>query len=299
MGKPVTPEFLKKFLFQLSTLFDGALRDSSTMWDMVAMRIPSNTKSMSHAWLQSLPNMREWIGARYVHRLETVGFEIVNKKYEITTAIPIDDLEDDQTGLYGKQMELIGQSADQKPEELISGLLENGFTGTAYDGQNFFDTDHPLKDGSVQSNTLDDVLTHDSFSAARTLLLKMKNYIGNPFGNGRELVLIVPPALETVARKILEGERDANGETNVLRGTAKVVVWTWLTSDTKWYVQDVGNRGLRPLIWQDRLASQFTVKGNPEDDNVFWDDEIVVGAKMRGAPGYGLYQLIVGSTGTV
>lgn len=42
----------------------------------------------------------------------------------------------------------MGHLARNHPEELIFGLLADGFSTSCYDGQNFFDTDHPQTDKS-------------------------------------------------------------------------------------------------------------------------------------------------------
>ncbi len=38
----------------------------------------------------------------------------------------------------------MGRNARQHPEELVFGLLRSGFATNCYDGQFFFDTDHPV-----------------------------------------------------------------------------------------------------------------------------------------------------------
>lgn len=40
----------------------------------------------------------------------------------------------------------MGLTARQHPEELVFGLLAKGFTETCYDGQYFFDAEHPIPD---------------------------------------------------------------------------------------------------------------------------------------------------------
>jgi phage major head subunit gpT-like protein len=49
----------------------------------------------------------------------------------------------------------LGQSAGEHPDELVFGLLKAGASTLCYDGQNFFDTDHPVLDenGVVQSQS--------------------------------------------------------------------------------------------------------------------------------------------------
>lgn len=55
---------------------------------------------------------------------------------------------DDRHGVFGAQFERMGQLAQQHPDELIFSLLGQGFSELAYDGQFFFDTDHPVVDAN-------------------------------------------------------------------------------------------------------------------------------------------------------
>ena len=47
----------------------------------------------------------------------------------------------------------MGNNARRHPDELVFGLLKTGFSTNCYDGQNYFDTDHPVigSDGAVKS----------------------------------------------------------------------------------------------------------------------------------------------------
>jgi phage major head subunit gpT-like protein len=51
----------------------------------------------------------------------------------------------------------MGQAAVRHPEELVFSLLASGFTTACYDGQFFFDSDHPVTDAdgniTMASNT--------------------------------------------------------------------------------------------------------------------------------------------------
>ena len=95
--------------------------------------------------------MREWLGPRNVQNLVANGFTIQNRKFESTLEILREELADDKLGLFKPMFAEMGQAAVRHPEELIFGLLASGFTQTCYDGQFFFDTDHPVTaaDGSV------------------------------------------------------------------------------------------------------------------------------------------------------
>ena len=53
-------------------------------------------------------------------------------------------IEDDQLGIYTPLFEEMGYGAATHPDELVFGLLKNGHTTNCFDGQSFFDTDHPV-----------------------------------------------------------------------------------------------------------------------------------------------------------
>jgi phage major head subunit gpT-like protein len=72
------------------------------------------------------------------------AYTIVNKKFESSVGVPRDAIEDDEIGVYGPLFQEMGRAAKAHPDELVFDMLKAGLTTTCYDGQNFFDTDHPL-----------------------------------------------------------------------------------------------------------------------------------------------------------
>ena len=110
----------------------------------VATVVPSSTGTEDYAWLGDWPKMREWIGPRVVKNLSEHGYSIKNRKFESTVAVPRDKISDDQHGIYAPMMQGMGQAAAEHPDELVWDLIANGFTIKCYDGQNFFDAEHPI-----------------------------------------------------------------------------------------------------------------------------------------------------------
>lgn len=133
--------------------FNKSLAGAASTYGEIAMTVPSTTSANVYPKLAEIPAMREWIGSRHVHRLEQDGFTIKNRRFENTIAIPVDAIADDQYGLYAPVSADFGQTAAELPDELVWPKLEVGFTETHYDGQFFFDTDHPVEDenGNEQS----------------------------------------------------------------------------------------------------------------------------------------------------
>jgi phage major head subunit gpT-like protein len=124
--------------------FKKGFQGAASIYKTLAMIAPSSTEQEVYAWLGQFPGMREWIGPRQVNGLVVHGFSIVNAKFEDTISIPRTKIEDDQYGLFSHFFEEMGKTAAEKPDELIGKLLRDGFTRNCYDGQFFFDTDHPI-----------------------------------------------------------------------------------------------------------------------------------------------------------
>lgn len=130
----------------IRTAFNERLTGVETTFGKIAMTVPSTTKTQEYPSLSMMSGMREWIGDRVINRLGIETFSITNRKFEKTIAISRDEIEDDQYGVYTPIASDLGQTAAELPDELVWEMLEKGFDTTHYDGQNFFDTDHPVRD---------------------------------------------------------------------------------------------------------------------------------------------------------
>lgn len=135
-----------------STVFNKALTTIDPMHNLVAMTVPSTGKQVDYKWLGNIPQMREWIGDRQIKNLEAFSYAIKNKKYESTISVDRDDIDDDEIGVYTPIIQGLAHAAANHPSQLVFSLLKNGFDQPCYDGQYFFDADHPVNGASV-SNT--------------------------------------------------------------------------------------------------------------------------------------------------
>lgn len=131
--------------------FNTGLTGVKPLWPVVATRVPSTRSSNTYGWLGAWPGLREWVGDRVVKSLSESAYTITNKDYESTVGVPRNAIEDDEFGIYGPMMQSMAQAAGEHPDTLVFGLLKNGFTTPCYDGQNFFDDEHPVGD-TVVSN---------------------------------------------------------------------------------------------------------------------------------------------------
>lgn len=129
------------------TAFRGAFGAVPQSYLRITTVIPSSTAIETYGWMKQTSGMREWIGERFVKNLDSDVYQLKNKKYEETIAVPRDVIEDDQYGTYTPAISMMGANAAELPEKLIYlEALPGGFTTKCYDGQYFFDTDHPVLD---------------------------------------------------------------------------------------------------------------------------------------------------------
>lgn len=124
----------------------SSLGDAGALYEQFCTVVPSTTARETYPWLKTLPRLREWIGDRVVHGLEGADFSIKNRKFELTEGVERDAIEDDTYGLYGPVFNEFGRASREHPNELSVEVLESN--PLCYDGQNLFDSDHPVLDAS-------------------------------------------------------------------------------------------------------------------------------------------------------
>ncbi len=296
LGVVVNQSSLESAYTGFKTIFQQAYDGAATAVNKLAVLVPSSARQEEYKWLGQFPGLREWIGERAVKDLSVDGFIIKNRDFEATVSVDRNDLEDDAIGLYRPMFEQLGESARQHPDELIFDLLLNGFVANGFDGKTFFAVDHPNGDMSAWSNRGTAVLSSTEYENARSQMMSLVNEENRPL-RVTPAMLIVPPQLEAVARAILRADKSANGETNIWKDSADLLVAPELAANpTYWFLAD-SSRAAKPFIFQSRRDPQFVGLDNLQDENVFMRKEYIYGVDYRGNAGYGLPHLIFGSTG--
>ncbi len=142
----VNAQNLNSLRVGFSAACQNGLGQASSMASSVATIVSASQKEQKYGWLGKIPNVREWIGARAVQNLAQHDYSIKEKPWELTIGVDRDDIETDNLGIYGPMFTEMGMSTGSKWDQLVFDLLKAGFTTTCYDGQFFFDTDHPVLD---------------------------------------------------------------------------------------------------------------------------------------------------------
>ncbi|WP_420553981.1 Mu-like prophage major head subunit gpT family protein [Neptuniibacter marinus] len=126
--------------------FQNAYDGLEVDFDQFVLEVMSTTSKESYPWLGQSTRFREWLGDRVIQNLELHDYTIKNKSFENTVGVGRDAIEDDSYGIFTPLMAQLGQDSKQHPAELVYELLSAGFSEKCYDGQYFFDTDHPVTD---------------------------------------------------------------------------------------------------------------------------------------------------------
>lgn len=157
---------------EFSTAFSEA--KAKSFYDKVATTVSSTSDSNVYGFLGDFPSFRKWIGERVVKNIKENAYSLRNETYESTLGVKRTDIEDDNLGQYRTLAKLEGQEADSFLNREIAKLLLEGDKTLCFDGQNFFDTEHPVnkeKDGSGANDLVSNI--HGAGGGAKWYLLSL------------------------------------------------------------------------------------------------------------------------------
>ncbi|ECI6681016.1 phage head protein [Salmonella enterica subsp. enterica serovar Yaba] len=137
----------------LSAAYTRGVGKVNPTYKKIATVVKSTGASNTYGWLEGWPGIKEWIDERQLATLTQMGYSVVNKTWETSIQVKREDIEDDQLGQYSVISEEFGRETTMFPDSLSYALLCKGFSSVCYDGQYFFDTDHPVGTATV-SNVL-------------------------------------------------------------------------------------------------------------------------------------------------
>ena len=212
-------------------------------------------------------NAQEAFTARYTHETVAMGFAITEEASE-------DNLYDSLGARYTKAL---ARAMAYTKQVKSAAVLNKGFTGTGNptygDGKVLFATDHPLVSGGTNSNrpttgadlnetSLEDaVIQIAAWTDERGLLIAAK-----------PRKLIIPPALQFVATRILETELrvgTADNDINAINSNGTIpegyAVNHYLTDNNAWFLTTDVPNGLKHFV---RTPMATSMDGDFDTGNV-------------------------------
>jgi phage major head subunit gpT-like protein len=307
----------EKLFTGFSALFQSAFEATPQYWKMFATIAPSGTTQELYHWIAQLPGMREWVGVRIKNSPVLRDYTLTNKHFEDTIALDKNRVKDDTHGAFSPTVAAFGQAVARWADEQLAAAVEAGTSALCFDGQYFFDDDHPVSLDDASLSTYSNKLAGASYDlskdpigvwqAGSEAMAAFKGDSGKPLALVAD-ALMVPPALRRWAVQAAKAElvpqtikNVAGAEnvgvaavSNIYVGDFTVIVNPYLTTAAA-YVMCL-NRAIKPFLWQLREAPVFTNLVDPTLPNCFNEKEFIYGAEGRGAPGYTLPQLAVRCT---
>jgi hypothetical protein len=210
-------------------------------------------------------NAQEAFTARYNHETIALGFSLTEEAIE-------DNLYDSLSGRYTKAL---ARAMAYTKQVKAANILNNGFTSgyNGGDGTTLFSTQHPLVSGGYNSNrpSTNADLNETSLENAVIQIAAWTDERGLLIA-AKPVKLVVPPALQFVATRLLETELrvgTADNDINAIKNNGSIpggyTVNHYLTDSNGWYLTTDVPNGLKHFV---RSPLQNTMDGDFDTGNV-------------------------------
>ena len=210
-------------------------------------------------------NAQEVFTARYTHETIALGFSLTEEAIE-------DNLYDSLATRYTKAL---ARAMAYTKQTKAAAVLNNGFNSAfpGGDGVSLFNTAHPLVSGGTNSNTPATAadLNETSLEAAVIQIAAWTDERGLLIAS-KPVKLIIPPALQFVATRILETElrtATADNDINALRNNRSIPggysVNHYLTDTDAWFLTTDVPNGMKHFV---RTPMSQSMDGDFDTGNV-------------------------------
>ena len=210
-------------------------------------------------------NAQEVFTARYTHETIALGFSLTEEAIE-------DNLYDSLATRYTKAL---ARAMAYTKQTKAAAVLNNGFNSAfaGGDGVSLFNTAHPLVSGGTNSNTpaTPADLNETSLEAAVIQIAAWTDERGLLIAS-KPVKLIIPPALQFVATRILETElrtATADNDINALRNNRSIPggysVNHYLTDTDAWFLTTDVPNGMKHFV---RTPMSQSMDGDFDTGNV-------------------------------
>ncbi len=302
----INSQTLQALFQEYNFQFDKAFNETPILWGLYADEMPSVTEQSVYAWMAQMTGLREWDGPRQVDNVSARDYTLRNKDFEKTVGLDRNKILDDQFGFFKGTVAQLGVQSALWPEDRVTKALNEGTTTACYDGQPYFDANHPVDLDDATKGVFSNNLVGASYDLAANPVDALANAKMVMYRYQSESTrslhvipdtLMVPPELEKAGKIATQATVVAQlatqvgvvvgaaGVTNVWQGTLRLIVNPVLSDTGAWFLMST-QRGLKPLIFQKRQAPVLIARQSPDDPSVFNDKKFLYGVDARGAFGY-------------
>jgi phage major head subunit gpT-like protein len=255
----------------VEAFIDGT-QQAQTDWEQVVDYRTSDVAALRLAPYHAIGRIPQWMGGdRPQTAVKALTPQVLNyKKFALQVRIDKFDLKD----LPQVASDVAGRFGVAVPTTYgleVADVFANAFTTatTSIDGLSLCNTAHTTKiAGLTRSNRLSTALDRTSFMAAIALYRQWRDYEGLSYdvvAQGGGFVLVVPPALEEVAKEIVGSALSGSQNQVNVAGSfnTTVVVWSLLSDANDWFL--CSRRELPIKFWE--RASPDLVVNLTDDDS--------------------------------
>ena len=303
---------LQNAFIAVKTAWDGALKTVKESWRDWADGVNSDTETEYYNWTELLVTIREWIGDRVIGNIQGNEWSVKNRHYEGSFGLKVSDINDEKFGMLPRKTQELLAAARLHPENLLFDAVDGAFAGLCFDGQFFFDTDHPTLDqASTYSNLYTDPFSYDAMLLRSNHMFLMRNAQGNRLVLEPDAILVGSKYIH-MARNFFDAEKKPGtmNDPNQLKGQFKPVYCPKFEgSEAEYWVLTfkIPGSNLRAFLYQERTMADIYCTamndggsfGVPGKDAIeFLKDEVYFGTDFWGAATHTLPVLACASTGT-
>jgi Mu-like prophage major head subunit gpT len=208
-------------------------------------------------------NAQEAFTARYNHETIALGFSLTEEAIE-------DNLYDSLSGRYTKAL---ARAMAYTKQVKAAAVLNNGFSVNGGDGVPLFSANHPLVSGGTNSNvpTTPTDLNETSLENAVIQIAAWTDERGLLIA-AKPKKLVIPPALQFVATRLLETELrvgTADNDINAIKNNGSIpegyTINHWLTDPNAWFLTTDVPNGMKHFV---RTPLQNSMDGDFDTGNV-------------------------------
>lgn len=301
----ITPANFSIFVTNVNTMIGEAYKDTvEPIKEQISTEVPFESETLTFGWTGMLPQMRVWEGPRVANEAAPQTYSQSALPFEFTLTLDRFRLDDDQFGIYYRQLPDMARQAKRWPILQLRNLLEAAFpfSGASFqaglDGLPNFSTAHPVdlynqgaggpgtycNDFTGGGQTIGGILIGGAFSPTAFATLYEYNSIlkgedNEPLGITPNL-LVHPAQLKTEVDYVLKSAFFAAPTYGTLTGQVgaadnmfkrfgvEPLEHKFLKSASKWYLLDT-TKPMKPLVWGLREAPIFVQRTNEDDPTVF------------------------------
>jgi phage major head subunit gpT-like protein len=258
--------------------------------------VESNQGSQDNVWLAAAPLLREWVANRQSLGVREDSVTIVNRKFEATIEVLVDEIRRDKTGQVMLRTRDLATRSTILWAQLITELVNQGETGIGYAGETFFNTAHTRGrtglDADPQSNLLEYNVSSptnptgpeilEAITRGIMAILSFRDYEGEPINlDARHVDVFVPMSLASALRLGLVAPLCSGGY------TVRIIPNPWLTWTDRIAVFR-GDGTAKPFIRQQEFVSFAAVAAGSELE--FNEEKHHYGVVTSRNAAYGLWE---------